>query len=145
MRGLHEEEAEVWDLIRPERDSLARLKRASIRQRSWFTELNWKQRRFIDAVIVTVDRIHSRFLLRILAPLVERLLKAMGGTLREGALVLMGEGAYRIMKGVAERIVRIAQKWGNNSAHKWLDDTFVKYLIVMNLPRNKNPPMFTFR
>ncbi len=131
-------EAEVWDLVRPERCSLARLKQVSVRSRAWFTVLSWKQRRFMDLVIRTVDRIRSLLLLKALAPLVARLLTAIGGNARKGALRLMDIGAYKMMKGVAERIVQIAYGWGNRSAREWLDEDFVRYLLVMNLPQNGN-------
>ena len=130
--------AEVWDLVRPERCSLVRLKKVSLRSGAWFTALSWKQRRFLDVVIRTVDRIRSSLLLRVLAPLVGRLLTAIGGNARNGALRLMDRGAHKMMKGVAEKIVRIAYGWGNRSACEWLDECFINYLMVMNLPQNNN-------
>jgi hypothetical protein len=138
-KGVRGEEAEVWDLLRPERGSLSRLKKFSLRSRAWFTVLSWKQRRFMDVVIRTVDKIRSLLLLKALAPLVARLLAAIGGNTRQGALKLMDIGAYRMMMGVAEKIVQVAQRWGNRSAREWLDSAFLKYLMVMSLPQNKNP------
>jgi len=136
---LSQEEAEVWNLVRPERRSLEKLKRISMRNGAWFRGLDWKQRRLLDVVMRTVDRIRSFLLLRILAPLVRRLLTAIGGDAKTGALVLMDVGAYRMMRGIAERIVQVAEKWGNRSARSWLDEGFIRYLMVMNLPKNKNP------
>ena len=92
----------------------------------------------MDLVMKTVDKIRSPLLLRVLSPLVKGLLEAIGGDARTGALSLMDKGAYYMMRGVAEKIVAVAQKWGNKSAKEWLDDSFIKYLVVMNLPRNKN-------
>jgi len=135
---------EVWDLVRPDRDSLNRLKRVSLRSKSWFSVLSLSERRFLDAVMMTVDKIRSVLLLRVLAPLVRKLLRAIGGDVGNGALALMGDGAYMMMKSVAEKIVGIAQRWGNKSACEWLEGPgFIRYLIVMSLPRNRNPPMFT--
>jgi len=51
---------------------------------------------------------------------------------------LMDKGAYMMMRRVAERIVQVARKWGNRSACEWLDEGFIKYLMIMNLPQNKN-------
>lgn len=133
-----EEMAEIWQLVQPERGSLEKLKRLSMRSKAWFRVLNWKQRRLMDLVMKTVDKIRSPLLLRVLSPLVKRLLEAIGGDARTGALSLMDKGAYYMMRGVAEKIVAVAQKWGNKSAKEWLDDGFIKYLVVMNLPRNKN-------
>jgi hypothetical protein len=138
VQDQSEEKAEIWNLVQPERRSLEKLKRLSIRSRAWFRVLDWKQRRFMDIVIKTVDRIRSPLLLKVLAPLVRRLLEAIGGDARTGTLILMGKGAFDMMRGVAEKIVAVAQKWGNKSAKEWLDEGFLKYLVVMNLPRNKN-------
>jgi hypothetical protein len=131
-----EVKAEIWNLVQPERGSLEKLKRLSIRSGVWFRVLNWKQRRLLDLVVKMVDRIRSSLLLRVLGPLVSRLLVAIGGDARTGALVLMGKGAYDMMRGVAEKIVAVAQKWGNKSANKWLDEAFLKFLVVMNLLGN---------
>ena len=131
-----EVKTEIWNFVQPERGSLEKLKRLSIRSGAWFRVLNWRQRRFLDVVMKLVDRIRSSLLLRVLGPLVSRLLVAIGGDDRTGALVLMGKGAYDMMRGVAEKIVAVAQKWGNKSANKWLDEAFLKYLVVMNLPEN---------
>lgn len=120
---------------------MVRLKKVSLRSRAWFTALSWKQRRFLDVVIRTVDRIRSGLLLRVLAPLVERLLTAIGGDARRGALNLMDRGAYKMMMGVAEKIVQIAWRWGNRSAREWLNEDFMRYLLVMNLPQNGNPTL----
>jgi len=128
----------VWDLVRPERGSLTRLKRLSLRRRAWFTVLDWKQRRLMDIVIKTVDQIRSALLLRVLAPLVRKLLTAIGGDARKGALTLMSSAAYEMMRTVAQKIVQIAQRWGNKSAYGWLEEGFIKFLMVMNLPQNKN-------
>jgi hypothetical protein len=137
-RSLSSEEAEVWSLIRPERGSLEKLKRLSMRNRTWFTALAWKQHRLMDIVIQTVDRVRSFQLLKVLAPIVEKLLKAIDGSLKRGALGLMDKGAYSMMKIVALKITSCAQKWGNNLARGWIDEGFIKYLMVMNLPKNNN-------
>lgn len=144
-KGLSEEEAEIWGLVRPERGSLAKLKRVSMRSRAWFTVLSWKQRRFIDVVIRTVDRIRSLLLLRALAPLVRKLLTGIGGDVWSGALALLDTGACWMMVGVAEKIVHVAQKWGNRSASEWLEEGFLRYLLVMNLPQNRNRSMGAFQ
>ncbi len=138
VRSQSEEEAEIWSLVPPERGSLDRLKRLSMRSGAWFRALNWKQRGLIDITMRTVDRIRSSLLLKVLAPLVRRLLETVGGDTRTGTLVLMGKGAFDMMRGVAEKIVAVAQKWGNNAAKEWLDEGFLKYLVVMSLPRNRN-------
>ena len=138
VQSQSEVKVEIWSLVQPERGSLEKLKRLSIRSGAWFRVLNWKQRRLLDLVMKMVDRIRSPLLLRVLGPLVSRLLVAIGGDAKTGALALMDRGAYDMMRGVAEKIVAVAQKWGNNSAKEWLNEGLIKFLVVMNLPRNRN-------
>jgi len=143
-KNLVSEQDQVWSLIYPRRSSLEKLKQRSIRRRSWFKLLSWQQRRFVNLVLKVVDEIRSRLLLKALSPIVGKMLSALGVESSEGALSLMDKAAYRIMKGVSERIACISEKWGNKSARRWLDDKFIKYLIVMNLPQNRNLPTHTF-
>ena len=138
VQSQSEEEVEVWSLVPPERESLEKLKRLSIRSGAWFRVINWKQRRLLDITMRTVDKVRSSLLLKVLAPLVKRLLETLGGNVRTGTLVLMGKGAYNMMRSAAEKIVAVAQKWGNKSAKEWLDERFLRYLVVMSLPRNRN-------
>jgi len=133
----------IWELISPDRNSLTKLKRLSLRNRSWFTKLSWRQRRLVDAVIIALDRVRSPLLLRLLAPIIGNLLMAIGGDVVKGALALMGVGAYRMMRNVVERIIQTAKSWGNKIAHTWLDGNFIKYLIIMSLPQNRNGPLFS--
>ncbi|MEM3041897.1 MAG: hypothetical protein QXG97_07760 [Nitrososphaerota archaeon] len=141
--GVTQNDEEIWDLIPPERTSLKKLRQISIRNKSWFRMLSWTQRRFIDATIVVTERIRSLLMLRVLAPLVRKLLEALGENPRNGFLALMSEGAYKIAKNAAEKIVQTAQRWGNKSAPKWLDYSFIRFLMVMNLSQDKNPTLLT--
>ena len=120
-----------------------RLKRLSLRNKSWFTLLSRTERKFIDAIVMTVDKIRSFLVLRLLSPLVGRLLTTLSRDFNNGALGLIQVGVYRMMKDVAERIVGIAQKWGNKSAKEWPDQRFLRYLVIMSLPQNKNAPSLT--
>jgi hypothetical protein len=133
-----EAETNIFGLVPPVRSSLARLMRLSKRSRAWFRVLRWEQRRFLDAVIRTVDHVVSPFLLRVLEPLVKRLLVAVGGDVRRGALALNGIAAHNIMVGLAKKLVGFGEAWGNKNARQWLSEDFVRYLVVMNLPQNGN-------
>lgn len=61
------------------RKFLSQLKQKALRQNSWFRVLSFDKRRLIDAVIQTVNNIHSSLLLKILTPLANKLLQAIGG------------------------------------------------------------------
>jgi hypothetical protein len=146
--------------VQLKRKLLARLKREALRAGVWFSSLNEWQRRLMNLVIKVVKKVRSPFLAKLLAPILRTLLIALGrrfkASLRivcrdameeeaiRGVLCLAGEAAYGMMKNVAEKISRIAHAWGNRLARNWSEDVgFLKYLTVMSLPQNGNPPMFT--
>src|SRR5208283_5504857 len=121
------------------RKFLSKLKQKSIRSNnSWYRVLSVDKRRFIEAVIQTVDKIRSSLLLKILAGFVEKLFRAMGGI--RG---LMGNFAFEMQNfgyPLAQRVSVIAAKWGNNLAATWSNDEgFVRYLTVIDM---NNLPIF---
>lgn len=118
--------------------SLRKLRQISIRNKSWYALLSWEQRRFIDAVIVVVDRVRSRLLLRVLEPLVRRLLEAAGGL--KALVGSVSYGMIKVGRPMALRMSRIACFWGNRDAERWArDEGFVRYLTVVDM---NNIPMF---
>lgn len=126
-----------WGEIYPTQDMLAELRLRARRCRAWFSELSRDQRNLIELVIVVVkEKVRSLFLAKLLAPVVKRLLEAMGGI-----QAWIGEVAYRMGTDglrLAQRLSQIAQAWGNKSAAKWPEDKgFVRYLAIMNLRVNK--------
>lgn len=121
------------------RQFLLKLKQKSLRSHNaWFKVLSLDKRRFIDAVIQTVDRIQSSLLLKLMAELAEKLLNAIGGI-----PALIGSIPYGMINyglPLAKRISALAQSWGNNLAKKWAnDDGFIRYLTVLDV---NNLPMF---
>jgi len=129
---------EVWSSIPSERKGLIKLRQKAIRNKSWFRVLSLPQRRLIDAVIMTVDKIRSRILLEVLRPILETLLEAIGGI-----QALIGKVAYRMMtvgRVLAEKISKVAYAWGIENAKKWAEDEhFIKYLTIVDI---NNIPMF---
>jgi hypothetical protein len=121
------------------RKFLSKLKQKSIRSNnSWYRILSLDKRRFIDAVIQTVDKIRSSLLLKLLTALAEKLLHAIGGI--RG---LIGNLAYEMQnfgQPLAQRISIIATKWGNSLAANWANDEgFIRYLTVFDM---NNLPIF---
>jgi hypothetical protein len=116
---------------------LTSLKQKSIRaHNSWFRVLSLDKRRFIDAVIQTVNRIQSPLLVKALTPIAEKLLQAIGGV--RG---LIGHLAYEMQNyglPLAKRVSQYAKDWGNRTAEKWANDPgFIRFLTVIeinNLP-----------
>ena len=121
------------------RKFLSKLKQKSIRSNnSWYRVLSLDKRRFIDAVIQTVDKIRSSLLLKLLTGLATKLLSAIGGirTLIDN----LPYGMQNFGHPLAQRISIIATKWGNNLAAKWANDEgFIRYLTVIDM---NNLPIF---
>jgi hypothetical protein len=118
---------------------LLKLKQKSLRSNNtWFRVLSLDKRRFIDAVIQTVDRIQSSLLLKLVTELSEKLLSAIGGV-----PALLGSVSYGMItygESIAQRVSNIAQVWGNKLAIKWSNDEgFIRYLTVLNV---NNLPVF---
>lgn len=118
---------------------LLKLKRKSIRSNNaWFKVLSLDKRRFIEAVIQTVDRIQSSLLLKLMTELAEKLLVAIGGI-----PALIGKIPYGMINyglPLAKRISIVAQSWGNQTAEKWANDEgFIRYLTVLDV---NDLPMF---
>jgi hypothetical protein len=115
------------------RTLLLKLKQRSIRNNnSWFRVLSLEKRRFIEAVIQTVEKIRSSLLIKLLAALAEKLLRAIGGV--RG---LIGELAYEMHsfgRPLAQRISRTAAQWGNSLAVTWANDEgFIRFLTVVDM------------
>jgi hypothetical protein len=115
------------------RKFLSSLKQKSIRSNnSWYRLLAIDKRRFIDAVIQTVEKIRSSLLLKILIPLTEKLLTAIGGI--RGLIGNLNYSMQTFGKPLSKRISVIAEKWGNHSAKNWAnDENFIRYLTVIDM------------
>jgi hypothetical protein len=121
------------------RKFLLTLKQKSIRSNNaWYRIIPLDKRRFIDAVIQTVDKIQSSLLLKILAPLAGKLLQAIGGM--RGLMGNLSFGMLNYGLPLAQRISVIAKGWGNKMASKWANDEgFIRYLTVVDM---NNLPIF---
>jgi len=154
-KGSIKDNMKVWDLVYPDRESLTKLTKSALSKKSVRKKLSWRDRIYLKALFkASWNQIRSRVVLEILAPMVEKMLKALGreyeksqleyeGTMDKeevkGLLSMRLHSAYKMMRGVAEEISRLAQGWGNKLARKWSEDPgFIKYLMMMNLPQNKN-------
>ncbi|MCW3999799.1 MAG: hypothetical protein NWE93_06135 [Candidatus Bathyarchaeota archaeon] len=115
------------------RKFLTTLKQKALRaNNSWFRVLPLDKRRFIDAVIQTVDRVHSSLLLKILTPLAEKLMKAIGGL--QGLMGQLFYGMQTYGRPLAQRVSAVASGWGNKNAAKWATDVaFIRYLTVIEM------------
>ena len=120
-----------------DRKSLNRLRRISERIGSWRRNLNLKERMFIEAVILVVDKIRSRLLLKLLTPIIMKLLKGIFERAKNPIRLIfpiIREAAYRKMRELARRLGRLAASWGNKSAREWhKDGAFIECLTINRL------------
>ena len=118
-----------------EREVLAKLRLKALRCKVWF-RLKSDERRFVDLVIRVVKKVRNFFLASVLSPIIERLLSGMGNA-QDVTEAVVGKVAYWMrVKGrsLAQKLSRIAQEWGNESAAAWPRDSgFVRYLTVLRL------------
>jgi len=108
------------------KNELVRIKARAMRRGVWFRVLTRAERAQIELTTRVVKRIRSFFLARVLTAIVEKLLDAM----ESKVMRLMRE----VGPVLARKLSRTAQKWGNNSAEGWPQDSgFIQYLIIMHL------------
>lgn len=111
---------------------LLKLKQRSIRNNSWFSVLSLEKRRFIDAVIQTVEKIRSSLLLKLLTAIAEKLLNAIGGV--RGLIGELPYATHIFGRPLAQKISQVAAQWGNSLASKWAsDEQFIRYLAIVNI------------
>ena len=111
------------ELERPRLNVLARIRLLALRRRVFFKVLNRVERALFYLATRVISRVHSRVLANALNSIVEKLLNAMENTVSR-RIKLIGAP-------LAEKISRIAQKWGNVNASEWANDPgFIQYLAV---------------
>jgi hypothetical protein len=106
--------------------SLVRVRARALRCGVWFSVLSRTERACVDLVVRVVERVRSGFLQRILFSVVEKLEAALESPVHR----LMRE----VSIALAIKLSRVAQKWGNESAVRWVKDSgFLQYLAVMHI------------
>jgi hypothetical protein len=105
---------------------LARVRAMAIRRGDWFRNLSKTERALLDLTIRVVRKIRSFVLGRILASIVEKL----HIRIECGLDVLI----HKMGQPLAEKVSRIAHRWGNTSADSWIADrSFAQFLTVMHI------------
>jgi len=112
--------------VPPGKNALAKIKAKALRRGVWFRVLTVGERAQMELTMKVVKKIRSLFLAKVVANIVEKLLEAMESKVTR----LMRE----VGPALAQKLIGIAQKWGNESAKSWSQDLgFVKYLTIMHL------------
>lgn len=119
---------------------LLRLMKRAQRGGALYRFLKASEYMFVKLVAKMTQEVRSFILAKALAPIIMKLLEALQAT---GWLMthVLGEVEYWMReagRALAEKVSRIAQLWGNKSAHTWArDESFIRYLTVMNLSELK--------
>jgi hypothetical protein len=104
-------------------DVLARIRLLALRRRVFFKVLNRVERALFYLATKVIIRVHSTVLANALNSIVKKLLDSMEST--------VSRQMKQIGVPLAEKISKIAQKWGNMSASEWAHDRgFIQYLAV---------------
>ena len=102
---------------------LLKAKTRALRQKIWFRALSKVERSIVDLTIRCVEKIRSQILAEIILTILNKLFTALDkGYLHQ---------AEKIGHEIAEKICRVALKWGNLQAKTWKHDrNFVRFLGV---------------
>ncbi len=105
---------------------LARIRAMAIRRGNWYRTLSKTERALLDLTIRVVSKIRSFVLSRILASIIEKL------QIRTECNIAVL--FHKVGQPLAEKISRIAHKWGNTSADNWsADSNFAQFLAIMHI------------
>jgi hypothetical protein len=108
------------------KNDLAKIRIKAIRRGIWFRALTKAERAQMELTMRLVKKIRSLFLARVLDAIIKKLLDAM-----ESKFARLMRKVGRVL---AENLSRIAQNWGNKSAHHWKEDpNFVQYLAITHM------------
>jgi len=122
------------------RAPLVRLMRLAQRSGALWRCLSMTEYVFVKLVFRVTVGVRSLILARALAPIIKKLLELLRAD-RGLMIQVLGEVDYWVRaagRALAEKVARIAQLWGNRSAHKWArDEGFIRYLTIMNIPELK--------
>lgn len=128
----------VWTLMTSQaripltRSALAKIRAKAIRRGVWFKVLSGAERAYMGLAIKVVKRVRSFLLAKVLTSILKKLLSAMESRVAR----IMRE----VGRPLAQKLSRIAQKWGNKPAVQWTDDHgFIQYLAVTHI---NTPAMF---
>jgi len=105
------------------KNELIKTKAKAMRQGIWFKVLTRAERAQMDLTMRIVRRIRSFILAKVVTSIVKKLLDALESK--------VARSMREIGHALAQKFSRIAQKWGNKSAHQWATDPgFIQYLTI---------------
>jgi 5-carboxymethyl-2-hydroxymuconate isomerase len=105
------------------KQGLKKVKSRALRNRTWYKTLTRVERAIIDLTIKCVEKVRSHVLAQTVSMIISKILR----TLKEDFIV----EAEKVGREIAERLCRIAERWGSKTASGWKHDfSFVRFLGV---------------
>ena len=108
------------------RQGLMKVKSKAVRNGIWFRVLSRAERAIVDLTMRCVEKVRSPILAKAITKILGKILKTLGKTFLEKA--------KEIGRDLAQRLSKVAEKWGNKKAPNWKNDKeFIKFLGVAAL------------
>jgi len=103
-----------------------KVKSKAVKSRLWYEALSRAERAIIDLTIKCVEKVRSPILAKAITKILGKIMK----TLEKG----FREKAQEIGRDLAQRLSKVAEKWGNRRAPNWKSDKkFIEFLGVTAL------------
>jgi len=101
-------------------------KSRAFRNGIWFKVLSQVERAIVDLTVRCVEKVRSPILANAITKILGKISKTLGKSFLEKA--------REIGRDLAQRLSKVAEKWGNKKALNWRDDKeFIKFLGVTAL------------
>ncbi len=102
------------------RQTLAKIKTRSLRQRVWFKTLSRVERAIVDLTIKCVERVRSTVLARTISTIVSKMLEIL-----EERFMMRAE---RLGQEIAKDLCTLGEGWGNKACSTWKrDKRFIRF------------------
>jgi len=103
-----------------------KVKSKAVRSGHWYETLSRAERAIVDLTIKCVEKVRSPILAKAITKILGKVMK----TLEKSFL----EKAQEIGNDLAQRLSKVAEKWGNKKAPNWKNDKkFIEFLGVTAL------------
>ena len=103
-----------------------KVKSKAVRNGIWFEVLSRVERAIVDLTMKCVEKVRSPILAKAINKILGKILKTLGKSFLDKA--------KEFGRDLAQRLSKVAEKWGNKKAPNWKSDKeFIKFLGVTAL------------
>lgn len=105
---------------------IVEVRRKAMRRRVWYKVLSRIERSILNLTVRCVEKIRSTTLTKIVTVILTKLNEVMESQIEKMVRT--------VGRSIAQKVSRIAQKWGNKSSATWSKHKgFIQYLTIMDL------------